>query len=129
MVADSVNEKQRQEQLSLEYKHRLQREQQEADRKRTEAAGIRDYNLIAGQINPEVLRWRNVEATLEIARANVEATRELAKSNNSKVVVLGGGQGTMPMMLNLGEGSLAVPRPTAASPEPTAKKPPTEPSR
>ena len=92
----------------MEYKHRLQREQQESERKRTEAAGIRDYNQIAGQINPEVLRWRNVEATLEIARANVEATRELAKSTNAKVVVLGGGQGAMPMMLNLGEGS--VPR-------------------
>lgn len=115
VVADAVSEKQRQEQLSLEYKHRLQREQQEAERKRTEAAGIRDYNRIAGQINPEVLRWRNVEATLEIARANVEATRELAKSTNAKVVVLGGGQGAMPMMLNLGDGSVPrEPSPAAA---------------
>lgn len=88
-VAEAVNEKQRQEQLSLEYAHRLQREQKEAERRRIEAAGIRDFKNISG-VDP--LRWRSVDATLELAR-----------SNNAKVVVVGSGQGTVPMMLNLGE--------------------------
>ena len=104
VVTDAVNEKQRQEQLSLEYKHRLLREQQEAERKRVEAAGIRDYNNIIGELHPDVLRWRNIEATLELARAN-----------NSKVVVLGGGQTGMPLMLNMNDGAAPSGSPAAAS--------------
>lgn len=103
LVADAVNEKQRQEQLSLEYKHRLQREEQEAERKRIEATGIHDYNHIVGSLNSDVLKWRNLETTLELAR-----------SNNTKVVVLGSGQGAPPMMLNLGD--------TAPAGLPTAEK-------
>lgn len=101
-VADAVNEKQRQEQLSLEYAHRLQREQKEADRKRIEAAGLRDFKDISGT---DPLRWRSVEATLELAR-----------SNNAKVVVVGSGQGPVPMMLNLGEST-----PGAAGPQGPAR--------
>lgn len=104
LVADAVNEKQRQEQLSFEYKHRLQREEQEAERKRVEAAGIRDYNLMIGKLQPEVLQWRNIEAT-----------QELARSSNAKTVFIGGNQGTLPVMFNLSE-----PSPTTAR---TADKP------
>lgn len=103
-VAEAVNEKQRQEQLTQEYTHRLQREQKEAERRRIEAAGIRDFRETAG-VDP--LRWRSVDATLELAR-----------SNNAKVVVVGSGQGTMPMMLNLGEstpGATSVPSPAGAA--------------
>lgn len=101
-VADAVNEKQRQEQLTQEYTHRLQREQKEAERRRIEAAGIRDFKETAG-VDP--LRWRSVEATLELAR-----------SNNAKIVVVGSGQGNLPMMLNLGES-----QPAAASPPSPAR--------
>ena len=94
LVAEAVNEKQRQEQLSLEYKHRLQREEQESARKRVEAAGIHDYNQAVGKLHPEVLQWRNMETTLELAR-----------SNNAKVVVLGNGQSALPLTLNLGDSS------------------------
>lgn len=89
LVANAVNEKQRQEQLSLEYKHRLQREEQEAERKRIEAIGIRNFKRIS---DTDILRWRNLETTLELAR-----------SNNAKIVVLGNGPGALPMMMNLGE--------------------------
>lgn len=89
IVQTAIAEKYRQEQLMLEYRYKLDREEKEAERKRTEAAGIRDYNLIASKISPEVLRWRSIEATAE-----------LAKANNSKVVVLGGGQGAQ-MLLNV----------------------------
>ncbi len=91
-LVNAINEKQRQEQLLLEYKYRLEREAREAERKRTEAAGIRDANSIASRISPDLLRWRGIEAALE-----------LSKSTNSKVIVLGGGQGAPPMMLNVGD--------------------------
>lgn len=114
LVADAVNEKQRQEQLSLEYKHRLQREEQEAERKRVEAAGIRDYNHLVGPLSPDILKWRNLETTLELAR-----------SNNAKVVVLGSNPGTLPMMLNLGDSAPAGERAAEKSAQgtPPAKKP------
>ena len=109
LVADAVNEKQRQEQLSFEYKHRLQREEQEAERKRVEAAGIRDYNLTIGKLQPEVLQWRNIEAT-----------QELARSSNAKMVLLGGSSGPLPMTFNLSEPSPTV---ACSAEKPAAKTP------
>lgn len=116
IVADAVNEKQRQEQLSLEYRHRLQREEQEAERKRIEAAGIRDYNRIVGAIHPDVLRWRHIEST-----------HDLASSNNAKVVVLDSSRAGLPVLLNLGDGTPAggsapAARTEAAPPRATAGK-------
>ncbi len=102
IVENAIVEKYHQEQLMLAYKYKLEREEKEADRKRTEAAGIRDFNLIAGKISPDMLRWRSIDAALE-----------LAKSNNSKVIVLGGGPGNMAMQLNLGD---AANSPAAAEP-------------
>lgn len=105
-VVDAISEKLRQEQLALEYQHRLQREQEEAQRKRVEATGIRDYNRIAGPIQPDLLRWRSIDAALELAR-----------SNNSKVVVLGGQLGT-PLMLNVDSGADSNPPPNVRGPAP-----------
>lgn len=91
VVEAAIAEKYRQEQLMLEYDYKLEREEKEADRKRTEAAGIRDYNLIAGEVSHDLLRWRSIEATTS-----------LATSSNSKVVVLGaGGKGGMQMLLDV----------------------------
>ena len=124
IVQQAIADKYHQEQLMLEYRYKLDREEKEAERKRTEAAGIRDYNLIASKVSPELLRWRSIEATAD-----------LAKSNNSKVVVLGGGQGAQ-MLLNvdadvMGGGAVpsnhAGPTPAAAatpSPAPTETPPP-----
>lgn len=109
----AINEKQRQEQLTLEYKYRLQREDKEAERKRTEASGIRDYSLIAGKVSPDVLRWRGIDAALE-----------LAKSNNSKVIILGNGSAGSPVMLNVTDAPLTGPAP---APPLLAAPPPAEP--
>lgn len=109
VVVGAIAEKYRQEQLMLEYQYRLVREEREATRKRTEAAGIRDYNLIASRISPDLLRWRTIDATFE-----------LAKSQNTKVVVLGGGQGVPPMIMNLDSLSGAPPAPAAPGQAATA---------
>jgi regulator of protease activity HflC (stomatin/prohibitin superfamily) len=110
IVEDAILEKYHQEQLMLAYRYKLEREEKEADRKRTEAAGIRDFNQIAGKISPDMLKWRSIDASLE-----------LAKSPNSKVVVLGGGQGGMSMQLNLGD---APPPAAAREAAPTEATPP-----
>jgi prohibitin 1 len=89
IVRQAIEEKHRQEQQVLEYEFRLVREEKEAERKRTEAAGVRDFqNILAEGIAPDVLRWRGIEATLELAR-----------SNNAKIVVIGG-DGRLPVLLD-----------------------------
>lgn len=97
LVKTAIADKYRQEQLMLEYQYRLRREEQEAERKRTEAAGVRDYTAIVGTITKDVLQWRGIEANIELAR-----------SNNAKVVVFNGGEQGVPMMINL-EDSHAAP--------------------
>jgi regulator of protease activity HflC (stomatin/prohibitin superfamily) len=120
LIEAAIAEKYHQEQLMLAYRYRLEREEKEADRKRTEAAGIRDFNLIAGKVSPDMLRWRSIDAALD-----------LAKSNNSKVIVLGGGQPGLAMQLNLGDSPGATPPatesppPSTPGPQPAVTAPPT----
>ncbi len=104
IVKAAIADKYSQEQLMLEYQYRLRREEQEAERKRTEAAGIRDYSALVGTISKDVLLWRGIEANLELAR-----------SNNAKVVILNGGEQGVPMMINLDDASSLPASPDAAT--------------
>lgn len=73
-----------------EYTFRVQRENKEADRKRAEAAGIRHFQeIVSSGMSESYLRWRGIEATLE-----------LAKSPNAKVVVIGNAKNGLPLILN-----------------------------
>ncbi len=81
------------EQAMLEYDYKLIREEKEAERKRIWAAGLRDASSIASSLSPDLLRWRDIDATLA-----------LAKSTNAKVMLLGSGSGDHPLIFNLGEG-------------------------
>lgn len=85
----SIEAKQQAEQESLAMSFRLQKEKQEAERKRIEAAGIRDFQQIVAQgISAQLLEWKGIEAT-----------ETLAKSPNAKVVVIGGGKSGLPLIL------------------------------
>src|SRR5438445_6372817 len=75
----SIEAKQQAEQEALAMSFRLQKETQEAQRKRIEAQGIRDFQQIVAQgISPQFLEWKGIEAT-----------QHLAKSADSNVVVIG----------------------------------------
>jgi len=85
----SIEAKQQAEQEALAMNFRLQKETQEAQRKRIEAAGIRDFQQIVAQgISPALLEWKGIEAT-----------ENLAKSSNSKVVVIGNSRNGLPLIL------------------------------
>jgi prohibitin 1 len=85
----SIESKQQAEQEALAMNFRLQKETQEAQRKRIEAQGIRDFQQIVAQgISPQLLEWKGIEAT-----------ENLAKSPNAKVVVVGGGKNGLPLIL------------------------------
>jgi regulator of protease activity HflC (stomatin/prohibitin superfamily) len=85
----SIEAKQQAEQESLAMSFRLQKETQEAQRKRIEAGGIRDFQQIVAQgISPQLLEWKGIEAT-----------ETLAKSGNAKVVVIGNNKNGLPLIL------------------------------
>lgn len=76
-----------------EYTFRVEREHKEAERKRIEAAGIRQFQeIVSIGMSDSYLRWRGIEATLE-----------LAKSPNAKVVVIGNNKNGLPLILNAGK--------------------------
>jgi prohibitin 1 len=85
----SIETKQQAEQEALAMNFRLQKEKQEAERKRIEAAGIRDFQQIVAQgISTQLLEWKGIEAT-----------ENLAKSPNAKVVVIGNNKNGLPLIL------------------------------
>src|SRR5438046_2756611 len=58
-LKSSIESKQQAEQEALAMNFRLQKETQEAQRKRIEAAGIRDFQQIVAQgISPQLLEWK-----------------------------------------------------------------------
>ncbi len=90
-VRRAIEDKLRQAQLVEEYRYRVQREELESQRKAAEAQGIRRFQeIVASNMSNTYLRWRGIEATLELAR-----------SPNSKIVVIGNQQsGGLPLILD-----------------------------
>jgi prohibitin 1 len=85
----SIEAKQQAEQEALAMNFRLQKETQEAQRKRIEAQGVRDFQQIVAQgISAQLLEWKGIEAT-----------ELLAKSSNTKVVVIGNSKNGLPLIL------------------------------
>lgn len=85
----SIEEKLQAEQESQRMEFVLRKEEQEAQRKRIEAKGIKDFQTIVSEgINDQLLRWKGIEAT-----------EKLAQSPNSKVVVIGSGKDGLPLIL------------------------------
>ncbi|HMF96698.1 MAG TPA: prohibitin family protein [Vicinamibacterales bacterium] len=88
VVANAIQEKLRREQEAEQMKFVLQKEQQEAERKRIEAQGIADFQRIVAQgISAQLLEWKGIEAT-----------EKLAGSTNTKVVVIGNSKTGLPVI-------------------------------
>jgi prohibitin 1 len=91
-VVEAINSKLAAEQEAQRMKFVLEKEKQEAERKRIEAQGIQNFQHIVSQgISDQLLRWKGIEAT-----------SRLAESANSKVVIIGGRDG-LPLIFNVGE--------------------------
>ena len=88
-LARAIEEKLQAEQQALRMEFVLQEARREAERKRIEAEGVRDAQLIIAEgLTTEILRFKSIEAFLE-----------LAKSPNAKVIV---SDGDLPVMLQEG---------------------------
>ena len=86
----AIERKLKEEQASLEYEFRLDRERKEAERRIIEAKAKAEANrVLNASLSANILKDKGIEATLE-----------LAKSPNSKVVVVGGADEGLPLILN-----------------------------
>jgi regulator of protease activity HflC (stomatin/prohibitin superfamily) len=87
-LKQAIEAKQQAQQEAQRMEFVLQREKQEAERKRVEAQGIKDFqNVVSEGISDKLLEWKGIEATVELAR-----------SQNAKVVVVGAGKGGLPLI-------------------------------
>jgi regulator of protease activity HflC (stomatin/prohibitin superfamily) len=86
IIEDKMSEKEK----AAAYTYRLEAERKEAERKEIEATGQKRYNeLLSGSLTPEILKWRALDVT-----------RDLAKSPNAKTIFLGNKSGDLPMLLD-----------------------------
>lgn len=85
-LTNAIEQRLRAEQEAFRMQFVLDRERQEAERKKVEAQGIRDaQKIISEGLNPLLIQWRAIEAF-----------KELSKSNNAKVIIT---DGRSPMMV------------------------------
>jgi regulator of protease activity HflC (stomatin/prohibitin superfamily) len=88
-LRETIEDKMSQKELLESYEFRGAIAKLEAERRQTEASGIKAYNDTINQsLTPSVLKW-----------AGIEATRELAKSPNAKTIVIGTGPNGLPLIL------------------------------
>jgi len=88
-LKSSIEAKQQAEQDALRMNFTLQKEKQEAERKRIEAQGIADFQkIVATGISAQLLEWKGIEAT-----------EKLATSSNAKVVIIGNPKNGLPLVL------------------------------
>jgi regulator of protease activity HflC (stomatin/prohibitin superfamily) len=87
-VKQSIEQKINAEQDAQKMRFVLQKEQQEAERKRIEAQGIADYQrIISESLTDKQLQYEGIKAQLEIA-----------KSPNTKIIVMG--KGNVPLIMD-----------------------------
>lgn len=93
MVSGAIEIKLRAEQESDQMKFVLEKERQEADRKKIEAEGIRNFQRIVNEgLTEDYLKWKGIEAT-----------EKLASSTNAKVVIIGNNKNGLPIILGDGK--------------------------
>jgi prohibitin 1 len=87
-LKNAIEAKQQAEQDAQRMNFVLQKERQEAERKRIEAQGISDFQRTVSQgISQQLLEWKGIEATIEVAR-----------SQNSKVIIIGNSKNGLPLI-------------------------------
>lgn len=78
-LKQAIEAKQQAQQEAQRMEFVLQKERQEAERKRVEAEGIKDFqNIVTQGISDKLLEWKGIEATME-----------LSHSPNAKIIVVG----------------------------------------
>jgi len=106
-VAEAIERKSTEDNRAQEYDFTIAAERKEAERKEIEAQGIRRFqDIVKDGLTDNYLRWRGIEATLN-----------LAQSQNSKVVIIGSGPNGLPIILgNMDDRAAPVPQGPMSTP-------------
>jgi prohibitin 1 len=89
-LKQAIEAKQQAQQEAQRMEFVLQKEGQEAERKRVEAQGIKDFqNIVTQGISDKLLEWKGIEATMELSR-----------SPNSKIIVVGNAKTGLPLVFS-----------------------------
>ena len=89
VVREAVNNRTVAQQEVERMVHVIESERKEAERKEIEAGGIKRFqDIVSEGIDEELLRWKAIEATRQIATS----------PNTEKVVIIGGGPSGMPIV-------------------------------
>jgi prohibitin 1 len=89
-LKSAIEAKQQAQQDAQRMEFVLQKERQEAERKRVEAQGIKDFqNIVTQGISDKLLEWKGIEATIE-----------LSKSQNAKIVIVGNPKTGLPLLFS-----------------------------
>jgi prohibitin 1 len=104
-VRTAIEDKIAQQQLLQSYRFRLRTAEQEAERQRIEAGGVRDYQRIVGETLTDRL----------LTYQGIAATRQIAESQNPKTVVVGAGETSVPIIVGA-EGMRALGRSAVPGP-------------
>ena len=89
LLKESIEKKAQAEQEAARMTFVLQKERQEAERKKIEAGGIAAFQqIVSADITPEMLTWKGIEATIEIAG-----------SPNAKIVMVGNSRESLPLIM------------------------------
>jgi prohibitin 2 len=99
-LASAIEQKNEEQQKNEAFDFRLLLEAKEAERKRIEAHGIKEFqDIVAPGLTENYLKWQGIQAT-----------QALATSSNAKIIVIGGGGANgLPVILNTGEAGNGVP--------------------
>jgi regulator of protease activity HflC (stomatin/prohibitin superfamily) len=85
----AITKKLTEQQNAETYRFILEQARQQAEQERIRAIGLQTfYSIVANALTPQLLTWRGIEATVQIA-----------KSNNTKIVIVGGGKDQLPLIL------------------------------
>lgn len=89
-IKSAIENKLREEQISLQYEFKLQQAEKEAQRLKIEAEGQARANMIIEKsITNKILKAKGIEAT-----------KQISESNNAKIIIIGGGKDGLPLILN-----------------------------
>lgn len=89
-IKNAIENKLREEQISLEYEFKLEQASKEAKRRKIEATGL----AVANKILETSLTKRILQ------NKGIETTKEIATSQNAKIIIIGSGKGGLPLILN-----------------------------
>jgi regulator of protease activity HflC (stomatin/prohibitin superfamily) len=88
-ISEAINFKLAADQEAQRMQFMIEKEKQEAERKRIEAQGIADFQkIVSAGITTSLLRWKGIEAT-----------QKIAESDNTKIVIVGNDAGSLPVIL------------------------------